>query len=400
MIVFLLCMIAFVVEGGGSASASYYGVTVIYAIMGALFVSYCYYFMTKREALTLGSADKCLLFFECWGLLQVVLSFTGINQIFQTDLAYDTSYLARQAVYLFVLPAILLFRENLYMKGTERFLKKYGEILFWVLFVAQMFFVHDIRLMIIPQTVLCWLSLYLDTNQGWRRWIRIIAMMIVPTFDAGESTVLIIRLIFLAICILPKNWLRVGLCFLAAGVFAIVIGCFAIPKTVGDSFFSDHNMSWRVRTWNDSENVLERTYFFGAGFGTSYQSMTYVDESINRMEWQYNANSEYSRDERKFVTGPHNSFVSLAMRMGIVGIISFLIFLFLLFRDLVKHKTIIPPRAGCFALLASMMIISFNVGLENPGYLLTFVFCVGMCAREGKKLKDQNRMLQENCVTA
>lgn len=267
MIVFLLCILVLVIEGGGFAASSYYGITVIYAILGALFISYCYHLIVKREALVLRSADKCLLLFELWGLLHVVLSFTGVNRAFATDLAYDATYIPRQAVYLFVLPAAILFRENTYLKGAERFLKKYGEILFWVLFAGQMLFVHEVRLMIISQAVLCWLSLYLDTNQRWRRWIRIVALMVVPMFDAGESTVIVIRLVFIAICILPKNWLRVGLCALAAGVLAVVVGCFIIPKTVGDSIFTDYNMAWRIRTWEDSEDVLARTYFLGRDTG-------------------------------------------------------------------------------------------------------------------------------------
>lgn len=99
-----------------------------------------------------------------------------------------------------------------------------------------------------------------------------------------------------------------------------------------------------------------------------------------------------------FVTAPHNSFMSLTMRTGIVGLFLFLGYLVMLFLDLVKYKRVPPSRSAAFALFAGSLIISFNVGLENPGYLLTFVFCIGMCAREGKKLKDQNRMvqLQEN----
>lgn len=62
------------------------------------------------------------------GFIVCVAFLTGVNRIFQADLAYDDSFIPRQAVYLFVLPAVLLFREDFYMKGMERFLRKFGEI--------------------------------------------------------------------------------------------------------------------------------------------------------------------------------------------------------------------------------------------------------------------------------
>lgn len=384
MIAFLLCILAVAVTGGSIAANSYFGITVIYLILGALFISYAYYFITRREALRIGSAEKCLLAFEGWALLHLVLSLAGVNQIFQADLAYDSSFIPRQAVYLFVLPAVILFREDTYMKKVDWFLKRYGEILFWILYFAQMFYFHQVVLTVIAQGLLCWLSLRLETNQRWRRWARILALMAVPLFEAGETTILIIRMIFFAICIFPKQWARVGLCLMAVVVFSVLAMTFVLPVTVGDTFFSDWNMAWRARTWADEEKILANTYLIGAGYGTSYPSKSYAETSIARGERQYTEGDGYTQEERVFVTAPHNSFMSLSMRTGIIGLALFISFLILSFRNMVKHKAF-PSRSRCFALLAGIMMISFNVGLESPGYLLAFVFFLGMCAREGKK---------------
>ena len=389
MIAFLLCILAIAVTGGGFASGVYYGVTIIYLILATLFASYAYTFAKKRESLSLGSAEKCLIVFEVWGLLYVLLSFAGVNQIFNADLAYEKSYIPRQAVYFFVFPAAILFREDMYMKGIDRFLKKYGEILFWVLYTAQILYFNEVMLTVMTQALLCWLSLKLDTNQRWRRWIRIIALMITPMYAYGESTILILRIIFIVICIIPQRSSRVLLRLMAAVMLLVVIGCFVLPQVINEKDVSDDSVSWRLRIWKEEEKILSNTHYIGAGYGTSYPSKTYAREAVLRKEGQYRAEDGYTEYERMFVTAPHNSFMSLTMRTGVIGLLLFLLYLGLLFRNLVRHKAL-PPKSGCYALFAGVAMIVFNVGLENPGYLLTFVFCIGMSAWEGKKLEQSS----------
>lgn len=390
MIVFLLCILAIVVTGGGAAKANYVGVASIYIVLCTLLISYGFYFITQRETLSIGLPEKCLLVFEGWGLLYVLLSLVGINRVFQADLTYNYSFIPRQAVYFFVFPSIILFRNNTYMNGAEHILRKYGEILFWVLYCAQIICFKQVILTVIAQTLLCWLSLWLDTNQRWRRWIRVAVLLLTPLDGYGELTILLIRMIFLAVYVIPKAWSRAFLCLMAAVVFAIVCVCFIVPATVEENKFSDVNMAWRARTWKDQENVLFNTYMLGAGYGSSYPSKTYSEESIQRGENQYNAGDGYTQEERVFVSAPHNSFMSLTAKTGIVGLVLFLVFLILLFCNLVKHQTL-PSKSACFALFAGVMLILFNVGLENPGYLLTFVFLIGMCSREGKKSEQQHK---------
>lgn len=74
MFVFLLYVLAAVVTGGAFATFSIGGIAMIYPVLGALFISYAYYFVSKRESLLLGASDICLLAFVGWGLLYVLLS--------------------------------------------------------------------------------------------------------------------------------------------------------------------------------------------------------------------------------------------------------------------------------------------------------------------------------------
>lgn len=399
MFAFLLCIPAIIVTSGSYVVESIHGITVTYLLLGMLLVSYGYYITKKREALSMGSAERCLLLLEAWGMLYVLLSFTKVNQMMQADLTYDLSFLPRQAVYFFVLPAAILFREKLYMSWVDRFLKKYGEILFWVLFVGHMLYFKSNTLLIVPQLLLCWLSLKLETNQRWRRWMRIAALMLVPIPEYGELSILIIRVLFLIICVIPKYVSRVMLRTMAVGILAVVCACFVLPQVMDAKDAPDANTAWRLKIWKEEEKILANTHYLGAGYGTSYPSKTYLEGVNERRESQYMAQNGYTQYERMFVTAPHNSFMSLTMRTGVVGLFLFLLYLGLLFWNLVRHKAL-PPKSACFALFAGVVLILFNVGLESPGYLLTFVFCLGMCSWEGKKLEDQDRILMENGETA
>ena len=399
MFALLLCIPAIIVTSGSYVAGKYFGIEIVYWILGLLLVSYGYYLVKKQDALSLGLAEKSLLVFTGWGLLYVMLSLTKVNQLMQADLAYDLSFLPRQAVYFFVLPAAILFREERYMKWMERFLKKYGEILFWILYAGHMLYFKSNTLLVIPQLLLCWLSLKLDSYEKRFTCFRLIALMLAPLPDYGELSILIMRAIFLVICIVPKRTTRVMMRLMAVGILVMVIACLALPQIIGPGDAPDGNSAWRLIIWKEEESILANTNFLGAGYGTSYPSKTYVSGVYEREEWQYMAQNGYTAYERMFVTAPHNSFISLTMRTGIIGLFLFLTYLILLFWNLARHKAP-PPKSACFALFAGVVLILFNVGLESPGYLLVFVFCIGICSWEGKRLEVQDRILIENGETA
>ena len=395
MFALLLCIPAIIITSGSYVTGNFFGITIVYWILGLLLVSYGYYLFKRQDALSMGSAEKSLLIFTGWGLFYVLLSLTKVNQLMQADLAYDLSFLPRQAVYFFVLPAAILFREERYMKWPERFVKKYGEILFWVLFAGHMLYFKSNTLLVIPQLLLCWLSLKLDTYHRGFRWIRIAALMLAPLPDYGELSILIMRGIFFVICVIPRRLTRIMMRLMAVGMLVVIVTCLILPQVIGPGDAPDGNSAWRLIIWKEEETILANTNYLGAGYGTSYPSKTYLQGVNEREEWQYMAQNGYTQYERMFVTAPHNSFISLTMRTGIIGLLLFLVYLGLLFWNLVRHKGL-PPKSACFALFAGVVLILFNVGLESPGYLLAFVFCLGMCSWEGKKLEGQDRILMEN----
>lgn len=386
MFVFFICIFALIATCGHAINENLFGFPVFYYVLGTLLISYIYIIITKGKELFIDAAGKCLILFEIWGLFYVVLSLAGMNRIPALDLYYDPSYIPRHAVYFFVLPAMLLFREDIYVKGIDWFLNHYGEFFFWILLAGHMIYCQQLLLTVHAQALLCWLSLRVETKSARRRWIRIAVLVLLPMPDGGESTILILRALFLLACIVRKPWRRVMIKIIAVGLAIIIVACLTLPLFVDSTIIPDYNTAWRMRIWKEELSILARTFFLGVGYGTSYVTETYISESFTRMEWQFAADAEHTQTERAFVTGPHNSFVSVAMRTGIIGIILFIFFLILLFCSLIKYP-VLPSKAACYGLFAAVIIISFNVGLENPGYLCTFVFLVGSSMQEAKRLK-------------
>ena len=391
MFVFLILMIPVLMTGTGIMNGTILGVPTVYLLLGTLTVSFGCILAVKVHAVSLTRTEGLLIAFAAWGLLYVLLSYVGVGQLlFGTDQYYDSSFIPRQAVYLFVLLVPLLFREDFFTKGLDWMIRHYGEVLFWTLYLLQIWRFNSFQLNIAAQIILGWLSFKIETNQRWRRWLRIAALLLTPFPKDGQSTVLILRLVFLAVCVLPKKQSRIGLRIVAIGVLVILAVCFIAPFAVNDAEVDDFNTAWRLRMWKEELTILKSTCFLGAGYGTSYPSRTFAKESILRGEAQFKAAQGYTEVERAFVTAPHNSYISVAMRTGIVGLGLFLAFLISLFVKLTNGIRL-PSKAACYALFAGAMLISFNVGLESPGYLVTFTFCIGCCILEMRKRREDFR---------
>ena len=389
MYVFLLNVMVMLISGGGLSQKKLFGIAITYLVLAALFVSYAYTVISKKGRFSLGAAEICFLLFELLGILHVLLSYAGVNRLFDADVYYEYSYIPRQAVYLFVLPAAFLFREKMYVRGKEWLLKHYGEFLFWALYIGELVFFREFMLVVVAQLLLGWLAFRAEPGQRWRKWLMYAAVLLTPLPKDGGSTILVLRIIFLALCVIRGKWYRTVLHVMAIGVLAVLIACFFLPFAVDNSGVKDKHTAWRLRMWGNSVTTLQKTDFLGIGFGTSYPTITFAQESRDKGETELRATEKYTGYERAFVTATHNSFISVAQRMGIAGLFLLLLFLGMLYRNLVRHGEP-PSKASCFGLFAGVVSIMFNVGLESPGYLFAFVFLIGECVQEGKKLAERS----------
>lgn len=383
-------MAGILATGGALVIMTSYRNAVVYGVIACLCLSYFFFFCIRKKDLSLNSAEKGLLCFVGIGLLQVLLSYLGVNQLFKNqDLYFDKGFIPRQAVYFLVLPVIILFQDEFYTKGKDYILSHYGEFLFWGLFLYEFFF-YGKAVTISANLLMGWLALRIRPPQAWRRWLMYAAVLLAPMPQDGTLTMLILRLIFLAMILVPSYSNRVVLRWMAIGTFlTIIVASLIAPMLLSDtSFIPDYNARWRMNYWIDEINNLGKTYGLGVGYGTSYPSKAFAETTF------FYATEMYTRIERMFVLACHNSYVAVAMRTGIFGIAAFLMFLILMLWEMTKYG--IPAhKSAFFALLGAAVVIAFNVGLESPGYLFCFTFCLGECNQEVWRIRRESRRLAE-----
>lgn len=131
---------------------------------------------------------KSIIIFEIYRLLMVLCSFIGINKLFiSSNLYTNVRYIPRQAYYLVVLPALILMREEAYMMPLKKFINKYGNFLFWLVYDVQIFSNRKFCITVSTVLVLAGLALY---NGGTRRTVRymvkFLAIMSTPMAGGGN----------------------------------------------------------------------------------------------------------------------------------------------------------------------------------------------------------------------
>ena len=138
-----------------------------------------------------------------------------------------------------------------------------------------------------------------------------------------------------------------------------------------------NNVHWRLSIW---KFMLEKTAHdpvFGVGFGRPtnfvWRGMIYDARTGDKTN---------SQD----VTGPHNSFVNMLFRMGLLGLLPLLALLVIAgirgWRVLVKWT--LPALDRAFALTSVAMVVAvavaacFSVALEGPYIGLFFWLALGL----------------------
>ena len=157
----------------------------------------------------------------------------------------------------------------------------------------------------------------------------------------------------------------------------MIVAIYILPlfSTLFENVF-DANSFWRLRYWRDELEQLMQSHFLGVGYGTSYSTEGFVGQLGNVVGGPFGATAEYSTLDKLFVVGPHNSYIAIFFRLGLIGIVMFLYMLFSVNESIKRYSDDIFP-VSIFLFFSSAVLIGVNVGLESPYYLLLFVFSVG-----------------------
>ena len=269
-------------------------------------------------------------------------------------------------------------REKEYLYPLKKTIDNFGELLFWCIYIIKIISNRSFCISVPTVLILSGLALYNGgTKRTLKNYIKFLIIVLTPVAMGGELTNIIIRLIYVCIFLFRKHK-RYVVKILSTTLICMIITIFILPAFY--SFFEsilDANSFWRLKYWNDELVQFRESNLFGVGYGTSYATESFVGKIGNVVGGPFGATAEYTMMDKLFVVGPHNSYIAIVFRLGLIGIIMFLYFIFSINSGIKRYYKDISP-VSMFLFYSSIVLIGVNVGLESPYYLLLFVFSVGM----------------------
>lgn len=359
-----------------------FGIEAVYwcmVIMAPAYLRYLYKNRRDIKGILKDSTVRWLIAFEICGAGMAIVSFLGFNAALAgPDLIVDRSFIPRHAIYLYFIPAVIVMAEPEYRQLMDRFLSICSLPLFWILYLFSVVFSGNWSLSVSPIFVLAFLHLYNPPKKPVVNWLMFIAVILAPVATGGEMTNLMLRALYAGYFVFGKKKKQLtGI--IAAGVVVCLTAVFVVPFFADKiTPFLDANSAWRIRFWNDELVQLVQSKGLGVGFGTSYATKAFVGNQWAIPGSPYNPLfRHHTKEYLMMATGPHNSLISVAFRMGIAGIVTFLGFLASIFKGMWKNIEQVPIFR-LFVFFAAIAIISVNVGLESPGYMMIFMLAMGL----------------------
>lgn len=356
---------AFFRMGSGSINV----LSLFIALSGATYL-FMHIYNKKRgkKYLPPNSSDRFLWAFFGLGVASVMGSYLGLYNTLSSlsDVSFDSSYIPRQAYYLFFIPLVILAGRHVQTPTVLKWIQKHYRILFFAVYLA---YVVANRTPAIDVPCFFCLSTLLLMGRERNRAADIAMLLLIelsPIDTGGEMTQALCRVLclFLFFAREDSEYLRP----MALAAIVVILACYVLPFTPLEWAGLDANTSWRLQYWGDELRQLFKTLGVGVGFGTSYASQAFIGEAVSG---PFAATAEYSVAERVYVVGCHNSFVSIAFRLGVIGISLLLAYI------LSCSRRALPESRSnylTYSMISSLAVICFNVGFESPMYFFLFAF--------------------------
>lgn len=354
------------------------GFTMMDAYLAATFLYYCNAIVLMlRRNLRPQKRDRKLLGFVVWGLLFVVLSYFDVFD-FATEghLLVNHGFILRQAYFLFFLPLAIVVPITWRSNRLAQLISEHAIGCGFGLYGMYVLLNGTLELKVQITFLLAALVLT-RRKRSVASYALAIVILFSPVGVGGEMTQVLVRLLFLLYLVVDRRralWNRLVSIMIGS---TIVMTLLAGPIYRFTSLDMDANSIWRLAYWADEMATLSASFGVGVGFGTSYGSISFLGSAVYGVEGgPFGSDDGFSYLDKIFVTGSHNSFVSIAFRLGIIGIVLLLVYLYESYRSSLRHWDVQPIVP--FLFFSAIVIVAFNVGLESPTYL--FVFVAGITA--------------------
>lgn len=178
-----------------------------------------------------------------------------------------------------------------------------------------------------------------------------------------------------------KQYIGAGLILAMAILFGtsgqVVVNSFVIVyiatliyfvDLIFDIWRLDHNTGIRIIFLRDALETLSQTY--GIGVGKEALVNNYSAFNHTHIDWERDFGSYMA-------TSLHNSFAAIAFRLGIMGAVLFILFLFTQAfpRKLEDLKTVRLTSCVFFIFFVTLLV---NVGLESPTFIIGIGWMIGL----------------------
>ena len=365
-----------------------FGVESIYICIALLFIYYLYTLLFKKNKIIFCKENIAILCFTIIGFIKVLLSYLNIRPfIANTEIEIDNSYIARQAFYYAFFPLFFIFPNNSIYRRIEDFVTRNKYMLFILLFIYSIITnLDNISMFVICYLLLC------NNNNKKVDYILLISLFVLLIINGGLTQLLL----FILLVVIKFADKRINISrILSYGLIICLLLCFLTPF-VSEKILSvlDYNTKWRLLYWKDEITQLLNTYGFGVGYGTAYATKGFVETTAYIEEGAFSATDLYTVEQQMFLTASHNSFISIAFRLGIIGFLIFSYFIVNLSKEISKYNELIDSKTK-FVFYAAVVVIACNVGLESPSYLLLFCFSICYLLFKLKGIKDKKDVIKE-----
>ena len=202
------------------------------------------------------------------------------------------------------------------------------------------------------------------------KWVGLIICILLFIFSTYLQAQLVALLLMVFLLGAPPRLAMYGA---IAGIFILIVSLLPFGAAFREI---DPNIGVRIFMWNDSIKAFVDTNGIGIGFGTEYITNFYPYS--NQLHIQ-----TYLREGHQYI-GNHSAFFSVLMRMGLIGLLALIMFLFSFlptkgraFRNLKGGITSKGDPFLCW--IYTILIISFasNVALASIHYFIGNAFLIG-----------------------
>lgn len=374
---------------------------ILIFLISLVYVVICFDFYTKIKIKNKMSLMFCI--FTLYSFIMIILSsfnFVGLFNI--VNIENSLRWVPRQSYFIFIglFIGIALYRSFLLLKDDFIYKNKKFILLLLVLLLFMLVFFNkgDKRITTIFFPVLIY-SVCVFNNKYLGIFFLFLSFFLnVFNFFGGNegATGFLCFIITLSFILLNhKNILEFKKHIYIIIFFAIlgllILGTFNLNNLEK----IDTNAWWRLVYWIDELKLLAKTYFIGVGFGTSYHSF-YLGSILALTPMR--AIQEYGVNNAQFVVAQHNSVLNIFFRLGILGLIFFILFNFYVIKNfkisLIKYKDnpVIYKSLKIILLgfILSIIHVLFNVGLESPRMFISYLLFISLSVAYNVKILYKN----------